>query len=164
MSEEAGQPALPGDVPSLRAALIRAAIGQLEEGNESHWTKDGRPEVAALKAVSGARVGELEGARRRLGGGVRGGLIAGAAAMYATRADLVARFSAAEIDGLDTDAGRLDARLADASAEIDACLYPVYELPVGRRPLAAAPRDRLRDRALPALRRPRRRSASGARR
>ena len=50
--------------------------------------------------------------------------------MHATRDDLVARFSATEIDTLDTDAGRVDARLADACAEIDACLYPVFALPL----------------------------------
>ena len=54
--------------------------------------------------------------------------------MYATRGDLVARFSASEIDTLDADAGRVDARLADASAEIDTRLYAVYELPLAGGP------------------------------
>ena len=36
-----------------RASAISAAIDGLEEGNEDHWTKDGRPEVKALKAATG---------------------------------------------------------------------------------------------------------------
>ena len=51
--EGGNQPPLPTDVPSLRAALTRAAIGQLDTGDESHWTKDGRPTVDALEALSG---------------------------------------------------------------------------------------------------------------
>lgn len=29
------------------------AIGQLEQGNENHWTKSGLPEIKALEAITG---------------------------------------------------------------------------------------------------------------
>ncbi len=56
---------------------------------------------------------------------------------YATRADLVARFGSCEIgdladedmDGRD-DPGRIDAVLADVSAEIDAALARAWDLPL----------------------------------
>ena len=36
-----------------RASAVSAAIGGLEEGNEDHWTRDGKPEVRALRAATG---------------------------------------------------------------------------------------------------------------
>ena len=54
--------------------------------------------------------------------------------MYATRADMAARFGATEMDSIapadDQGASRADSRLVDAAAEIDAALYPVFELPL----------------------------------
>ena len=92
---------------------------------------------------------------------------------YATRQDLIDRFGADEVAVLDpgTDAGtndgteypRIAAALADAAAEIDAVLAPVYSLPLpaGRYPLLVgiacdiarsrlyddAPTDAVRERA-----------------
>ena len=91
---------------------------------------------------------------------------------YATRQDLIARFGADEVAVLDpgTDPGtedgdypRIAAALADAAAEIDAVLAPVYPLPLpaGRYPLLVgiacdiarsrlyddAPTDAVRERA-----------------
>ena len=40
-------------IEAERLALIRTAIGKLEPGKKTHWTADGRPEVAALKKVGG---------------------------------------------------------------------------------------------------------------
>ena len=37
----------------LRGRLIRAAFGELEPGDEEHWTTSGAPEVAALKRITG---------------------------------------------------------------------------------------------------------------
>ncbi len=37
----------------LRGWLIRAAMGELEPGNEDHWTSSGAPEIAAVKRLTG---------------------------------------------------------------------------------------------------------------
>lgn len=49
----AGVYALRAGVDALRAELIRAAIGELNPASKTCWTKDGRPEIAALKTASG---------------------------------------------------------------------------------------------------------------
>ncbi len=36
-----------------RAERVRAAVAGLEPGREEHWTKSGKPEVAALRAATG---------------------------------------------------------------------------------------------------------------
>lgn len=50
---ETGQAAPRAGVDALRAELIRAAIGELDPAAKACWTKDGRPEIAALKTASG---------------------------------------------------------------------------------------------------------------
>ena len=46
--------ALPeGGAGEGRVARFRAAIAALTPGDPDHWTRDGRPEVRALRAVSG---------------------------------------------------------------------------------------------------------------
>ncbi len=61
-SADAGGPAsVPPEAAPSRAETIRRAIGGLEPGREDHWTKSGRPEVAALRAATGlADVGAAE--------------------------------------------------------------------------------------------------------
>ena len=50
---------------------------------------------------------------------------------YATRADMEARFGAEEaLDLAGMGAGRIEAALADAAAEIDAALAAAYRLPL----------------------------------
>ena len=50
---------------------------------------------------------------------------------YATRADMEARFGAEEaLDLAGMQAGRIEAALADAAAEIDAALAAAYRLPL----------------------------------
>ena len=50
---------------------------------------------------------------------------------YATRADMEARFGAEEaVDLAGMQAGRIEAALADAAAEIDAALAAAYRLPL----------------------------------
>ena len=109
----------------------------------------------------------MDGAQVPCGGGTDGPCIdtftlqEAAAMPYATRADLVARFGADEIDDLAPvdHAGvsiRADAALADADAEIDATLAECYGLPLppGAYPLLKAAacdvaRVRLYDDAVP---------------
>ena len=38
-----------------RQSRLIAAIAGLEEGNEAHWTEDGKPDVFALRKVSGLK-------------------------------------------------------------------------------------------------------------
>ncbi len=39
--------------PGARQAAIVAGIAQLTPGNEDHWTRGGKPEIAALKEITG---------------------------------------------------------------------------------------------------------------
>lgn len=58
--------------------------------------------------------------------------------MYASRADMAARYGADELDDLAPESGgRADAALADACAEIDAALGEAYRLPLGAGPWPA---------------------------
>ena len=53
-SAEQIQEALRGmNVAMLRGWLIRAAMGELEPGNEDHFTRAGAPEIAALRELAG---------------------------------------------------------------------------------------------------------------
>ena len=46
-------PAPAGGAEEGREAALRAAIAGLEPGRDDHWTRDGRPEVRALREASG---------------------------------------------------------------------------------------------------------------
>ncbi|MEJ1409376.1 MAG: hypothetical protein RPU60_04045 [Candidatus Sedimenticola sp. (ex Thyasira tokunagai)] len=39
-----------------RLAVLLDAVGQLEEGNQDHWTSDNKPDIAALKEITGTKV------------------------------------------------------------------------------------------------------------
>lgn len=45
-----------------RASRILTAIAELEPGRDDHWTRTGKPEVAALRAITG--YGDVTGAER----------------------------------------------------------------------------------------------------
>ncbi len=45
-----------------REAALLAAIAGLEKGNPDHWTRDGKPEVRALRAATG--LGDIGAAER----------------------------------------------------------------------------------------------------
>lgn len=63
LNEKWVKPASTDDVELSDERLLQlmAAIEQLEDGNEDHWTTTGLPEVAALKVLTG---GPVKGAER----------------------------------------------------------------------------------------------------
>jgi len=45
---------------AARVEQIKAAIATLEEGNEKHWTKDGKPDASVLTEKVGSKVSAKE--------------------------------------------------------------------------------------------------------